>query len=141
MRQIIIYENKANTSRENRWFEQGGGKPLWLKQLETGNDFVPLCVCVFVCVNLIYMHTDWQTDIKQPFKGVCGFQSHWLTQTDLQYRILHRYETQAEELASCFSFVQSSEKKLKKTFARTEVAQSSETQSYENRPLLYWGQQ
>lgn len=44
MRQSIIYANKTNTEKRDG-LKKEGGKPLRLKQLETGNDFGPVCMC------------------------------------------------------------------------------------------------
>lgn len=124
---------KQNKHREKRWFEKGGGVPLWLKQLQTGNDFELVCVCVLFRACICY--TAWQTGNNQLLVCLCGFPSYWSTQRGLS--ILHRYETSWATCQMVYVSVVCRFLRISSTFARTADAYSCSTQSYESRHLLY----
>lgn len=113
MQQISFMKTKQTQAEKRDDLKKEGGKPLWLKQLETGNDFLPVCVIIFVYVYECLLRpykcicdTAWQTNNNW---GFCGFSCYWWTQTETHNDLSCTYKKQKLMNLPAFKCLQCSE--------------------------------
>lgn len=118
----INYENITTVGREKRWFEERGGKPLRLKQLETGNKCVWECVCfVYVSPCVCICDTAWPISSNRVLWFFILFK---YTSRSTKWCILHWCCRKLRKLlvVICFYTVESSEKKLPRDLQGLQTA-------------------